>query len=109
MNAQPSGLHCVGSLYPGFGSVDEMSRDDIIDKINSSDADFLVASLGAKKGQLWLQRNHYRLLIPVRAHLGAVINFQAAMVKRVLRLCENSVLNGYGASRRSPPLETLLE
>ena len=82
MNAQPSGLHCVGSLYPGFGSVDELSRDDIIDKINSSDADFLVASLGAKKGQLWLRRNHCRLLIPVRAHLGAVINFQAAMVKR---------------------------
>ena len=28
-----------------------MSRDDIIDEINSSGADFLVASLGAKKGQ----------------------------------------------------------
>ena len=59
-----------------------MSRDDIIDKINSSDADFLVASLGAKKGQSWLQRNHHRLLIPVRAHLGAAINFQAGTVRR---------------------------
>jgi N-acetylglucosaminyldiphosphoundecaprenol N-acetyl-beta-D-mannosaminyltransferase len=82
LNVQRGGLYCVGSLYPGFCSVDEMSRDDIIDSINSSDADFLVASLGAQKGQLWLQRNHHRLLIPVRAHLGAVINFQAATVKR---------------------------
>jgi N-acetylglucosaminyldiphosphoundecaprenol N-acetyl-beta-D-mannosaminyltransferase len=82
LNSQPSGLYCVGSLYPGFCSVEEMSRDDIIDNINSSGADFLVASLGAQKGQLWLQRNHHRLLIPVRAHLGASLNFQAGTVKR---------------------------
>ena len=82
LNSQPSGLYCVGSLYPGFCSVEEMSRDDIIDNINSSGADFLVASLGAQKGQLWLQRNHHRLLIPVRAHLGASLNFQAGTVRR---------------------------
>ena len=82
LNGQPSGLYCVGWLYPGFCSVEEMSRDDIIDKINSSGADFLVASLGAQKGQLWLQRNHHRLLIPVRAHLGASLNFQAGTVRR---------------------------
>jgi N-acetylglucosaminyldiphosphoundecaprenol N-acetyl-beta-D-mannosaminyltransferase len=82
LNSQPSGLYCVGSLCPGFCSVEEMSRDDIIDNINSSGADFLVASLGAQKGQLWLQRNHHRLLIPVRAHLGASLNFQAGTVRR---------------------------
>ena len=82
LNGQPSGIYCVGSLYPGFCSVEEMSRDEIIDNINSSGADFLVASLGAQKGQLWLQRNHHRLLIPVRAHLGASINFQAGTVRR---------------------------
>jgi N-acetylglucosaminyldiphosphoundecaprenol N-acetyl-beta-D-mannosaminyltransferase len=82
LNSQASGLYCVGSLYPGFCSVEEMSRDDIIANINSSGADFLVASLGAQKGQLWLQRNHHRLLIPVRAHLGASLNFQAGTVRR---------------------------
>jgi N-acetylglucosaminyldiphosphoundecaprenol N-acetyl-beta-D-mannosaminyltransferase len=86
LNAQPSGLYCVGSHYPGFGSVDEMSGDEVIDKINSSNADFLVVSLGAKKGQSWLLRNQHRLLIPVRAHLGAVINFQAGSVKRAPRI-----------------------
>jgi N-acetylglucosaminyldiphosphoundecaprenol N-acetyl-beta-D-mannosaminyltransferase len=82
LNGQPSGLYCMGWLYPGFGSAEEMSRDDIIEDINSSGADFLVASLGAQKGQLWLQRNHHRLLIPVRAHLGASLNFQAGTVRR---------------------------
>jgi N-acetylglucosaminyldiphosphoundecaprenol N-acetyl-beta-D-mannosaminyltransferase len=82
LNSQSSGLCCVGFFYPGFGSVDEMSRDDIIDKINSSGADFLVVALGAKKGQLWLHRNQERLLIPVRSHLGAVVNFQAGTIDR---------------------------
>jgi N-acetylglucosaminyldiphosphoundecaprenol N-acetyl-beta-D-mannosaminyltransferase len=77
-----SGFSCVGSLDPGFGVVDEMSRDHIIDKVNASEADFLAVSLGAKKGQLWLHRNHQRLTIPIRAHLGATINFQAGTVKR---------------------------
>jgi N-acetylglucosaminyldiphosphoundecaprenol N-acetyl-beta-D-mannosaminyltransferase len=82
LNAQPGGLYCVGSFYPGFGSVDGMSRDGIIDDINSSGADFLVASLGAQKGQLWLRGNHHRLAIPLRAHLGASVNFQAGTVRR---------------------------
>ena len=82
LNAQRSGLHCAGSFFPGYCSIDEMSRDEIIDNINSSGADFLVAALGAQKGQLWLRRNHRRFLISVRAHLGAVINFQAATVRR---------------------------
>jgi len=82
LNVRPGGLICVGSLYPGFGTVEEMSRDDTIRQINSSDADFLVASLGARKGQQWLQRNHDRLRIPVRAHLGAAINFQAGTIRR---------------------------
>ena len=35
-----------------------------------------------KKGQLWLLHNHERLKIPVRAHLGATINFTAGKVRR---------------------------
>ena len=70
------------SIYPGFGSVEELSRDDVIEAINASQADFLVASLGARKGQLWLQKNHHRLRIPVRAHLGATINFEAGTITR---------------------------
>ena len=62
LNIQPRGLCCVGSLYPGFRSVEEMSEDETIDQINSSKADVLVVSLGANKGQSWLLRNHHHLL-----------------------------------------------
>jgi N-acetylglucosaminyldiphosphoundecaprenol N-acetyl-beta-D-mannosaminyltransferase len=82
LNVQPGGLRCAGAISPGFGSIGDMSGNAIIDRINSSDADFLAVSLGAAKGQLWLQRNRHRLTIPVRAHLGAAINFQAGAVKR---------------------------
>jgi N-acetylglucosaminyldiphosphoundecaprenol N-acetyl-beta-D-mannosaminyltransferase len=82
INGTTGSLGCVGSLDPGFGEVNELSQDNIIQAVNSSGADFLVVSLGAKKGQLWLQRNHHRLTIPIRAHLGAAIGFQAGVIKR---------------------------
>jgi N-acetylglucosaminyldiphosphoundecaprenol N-acetyl-beta-D-mannosaminyltransferase len=82
LNLGASGLSCVGWLCPGFGNMDELSQDHHIEKINASGADFLMAALGAKNGQLWLLRNHSRLRIPIRAHLGAAINFQAGTVKR---------------------------
>jgi N-acetylglucosaminyldiphosphoundecaprenol N-acetyl-beta-D-mannosaminyltransferase len=82
LNRNSEGLHCVGTLDPGFGEVEALSDEGIINEVNSSHADFLVVSLGAKKGQLWLQRNHHRLTIPVRAHLGAVVGFQAGLIKR---------------------------
>jgi N-acetylglucosaminyldiphosphoundecaprenol N-acetyl-beta-D-mannosaminyltransferase len=82
LNAKLVGLHCVGSLFPGFGSVADMSQDYVIDKINSSKADFLIVSLGAEKGQFWLHKNHRRLHVAVRAHLGAALNFEAGKVRR---------------------------
>jgi len=82
LNAEPGGMTCVGTLYPGFCTVDEMSTDTIFDTINSSNADILAAALGAKKGQAWLLRNHERLKAPIRVHLGATINFQAGTLKR---------------------------
>jgi N-acetylglucosaminyldiphosphoundecaprenol N-acetyl-beta-D-mannosaminyltransferase len=85
LDEERCGLRCVGTMYPGFGSIEELSRDEIIKTINASGADFLVASLGALKGQLWLLRNQHRLQIPIRAHFGAVVNFQAGVIRRAPR------------------------
>jgi N-acetylglucosaminyldiphosphoundecaprenol N-acetyl-beta-D-mannosaminyltransferase len=82
LNQNPGGLSCVGFINPGFGTIEEMSQDHVIRRINASGADFLIAALGAGKGQLWLQRNHHRLQIPVRAHLGAALNFEAGKLRR---------------------------
>lgn len=77
-----SGLCCAGYFNPGFGSVEDMSSEEIIGAINDSRADFVIVSLGAKKGQAWIQRNRGRLNAPVISHLGAVVNFVAGTVNR---------------------------
>jgi N-acetylglucosaminyldiphosphoundecaprenol N-acetyl-beta-D-mannosaminyltransferase len=63
-----------------------MSSNEIVAAINASNADFLIVALGAAKGQAWLLRNHHRLRIPVRAHLGAALNFPAGALRRAPRM-----------------------
>jgi N-acetylglucosaminyldiphosphoundecaprenol N-acetyl-beta-D-mannosaminyltransferase len=82
LNRDPDGLVCAGFESPGFGSVEDMSSEGTINRINASGADFLVVSLGAKKGQAWIERNRARITVPVISHLGAVVNFAAGTVSR---------------------------
>ncbi len=82
LNAGSSAMVCVGYESPGFGSVEELSDAETIDRINARDADFLVVALGAVKGQAWIERNRGRLRVPVISHLGAVVNFEAGTVSR---------------------------
>jgi N-acetylglucosaminyldiphosphoundecaprenol N-acetyl-beta-D-mannosaminyltransferase len=82
INRLAMGLECVGYYYPGFGSTEDMSGDDILEQVNASDADFVVVALGAKKGQSWIMSNRDALQAPVISHLGAVVNFAAAKVAR---------------------------
>lgn len=79
---QDAGMNCVGYDCPGFGSIDDMSSEHTVDRINASGADFLVVALGAKKGQAWIVRNMARITVPVISHLGAVVNFVAGTVSR---------------------------
>ncbi len=104
LNANPAALTCVGWICPGFGTVQELSANDLIESINSSEAHFLVAALGAKKGQLWLQRNHGSLRIPIRAHLGATINFQAGVIKRAPRTLQKLGLEWVWRIKEEPHL-----
>lgn len=82
LNAEPGALRCVGFDAPGFESVQAMSGEERIARINAAGADFLVVALGARKGQAWIEHNRSRLHAPVISHLGAVMNFVAGNVKR---------------------------
>ncbi|HWH82053.1 MAG TPA: WecB/TagA/CpsF family glycosyltransferase [Burkholderiaceae bacterium] len=82
INAHGGGLRCVGFDAAGFGPVASMSGDEQIARINDSGAKFVVVSLGARKGQAWIEHNATRLRAPVLAHLGAVMNFAAGTVRR---------------------------
>lgn len=82
INSEQGGLACAGFYSPGFGSVSDMSNSAIIETINDSNADFVIVSLGASKGQTWIEQNRKRLSAPVISHLGAVVNFVAGNVQR---------------------------
>jgi N-acetylglucosaminyldiphosphoundecaprenol N-acetyl-beta-D-mannosaminyltransferase len=82
LGREVKGLVCVGAESPGFGSVEEMSGEETIRRINASNADLLVVSLGARKGQAWIERNRSRLNVPVVSHLGAVVDFAAGRIRR---------------------------
>ncbi len=79
---ETSGLTGVGAYYPGFGTVDDMCAPQIVRQINEAAPDVVIVSLGAKKGQLWIQRMRSQLNAPVISHLGAVVNFIAGTVAR---------------------------
>jgi N-acetylglucosaminyldiphosphoundecaprenol N-acetyl-beta-D-mannosaminyltransferase len=104
LNAQLRGVVCVGALYPGHGSLADLNRGDFIASINASGADFLAVALGAAKGQAWLRHNHQRLTVPVRAHLGAVIGFQAGTVRRAPRALQKLGLEWVWRIKEEPHL-----
>lgn len=82
VNAMAVGAKCVGYQSPGFGSVDEMSREDLIEHINECRPDFLVVAMGAQKGQAWIEKNFLDIKAPVISHLGAVVNMAAGRIAR---------------------------
>lgn len=82
LNAEGRGLCCVGYQSPGFGSVESMSTPEQLQHIRAARPDFLVVSLGARKGQAWIRRNRHAIDVPVVSHLGAVVNFVAGAVAR---------------------------
>jgi N-acetylglucosaminyldiphosphoundecaprenol N-acetyl-beta-D-mannosaminyltransferase len=104
INATSDSMTCVGSYYPGYASIEELSDNSIIDIINSSKADLLAVCLGIPKGQVWLQRNRDRLRIPIQVHLGAAVKFEAGTVKRAPLLMQRSGLEWLWRITEEPAL-----
>lgn len=94
----------AGYIYPGFGNIEQMSRTELIDCINSSGADMLVVSLGAAKGQSWILHNLEGLNTPVISHLGAVVNFVAGTVSRAPRWMQRTGLEWLWRIKEEPEL-----
>ena len=80
---ETSGITVVGAINPGFGSIEEMSREEYIAQINQTQPDLLLVALGAKKGMEWITFNKEKLNnVKIVSHLGATINFLAGSVIR---------------------------
>lgn len=75
-------LDCVAAIDPGVMTVENLSEPAIVERINATQAGFLLVALGAQKGQAWLLANRPKLTVPVVSHLGATLNFLAGTVRR---------------------------
>lgn len=104
INATGQAMRCVGYSSPGFGSIEEMSTAPEIEKINASGANFLVVSLGARKGQAWIMHNLQALKVPVISHLGAVVNFVAGSVTRAPKAFQRVGLEWLWRIKEEPQL-----
>jgi N-acetylglucosaminyldiphosphoundecaprenol N-acetyl-beta-D-mannosaminyltransferase len=104
LNSSSSALVCVGYDSAGFGSAEELSSEKTIARINASGADFVVVSLGARKGQAWITRNRDRLAAPVISHLGAVMHFVAGIVRRAPPWAQRSGLEWLWRIKEEPRL-----
>jgi N-acetylglucosaminyldiphosphoundecaprenol N-acetyl-beta-D-mannosaminyltransferase len=104
LDLEAKGLTCAGYESPGFGSVDQMSSEETIRRINASNADLLVVSLGARKGQSWIERNRSRLNVPVVSYLGAVVDFAAGTVRRAPAWMQKTGLEWLWRIKEEPAL-----
>lgn len=94
----------AGWLNPGYGDVESMSSAAIIDQINAAKPDFILVSLGAAKGQDWIERNQAAFEAPVIAHLGAVVDFVAGTVRRAPRFMRAARLEWFWRILADPSL-----
>jgi N-acetylglucosaminyldiphosphoundecaprenol N-acetyl-beta-D-mannosaminyltransferase len=99
------GLVCVGHETPPFvASADALDSESAVARINASGAQFVIVSLGAVKGQAWIDRHAARLDAPVISHLGAVVNFAAGTVRRAPEAWQRTGLEWLWRIREEPAL-----
>lgn len=104
LNQSAAGVRCVGFDSASFGSIDEISADKYIRRINASEAHFVVVALGAQKGQVWIERNRAKLNAPLISHLGAVVNFVAGNLQRAPTLVQRLGLEWLWRIKEQPDL-----
>lgn len=104
LHRENGGVEAAGWHNPGFGDVESMSSDEVIEKINASGADFVMVALGAAKGQAWIEYNKDRLTAPVTAHLGAVVDFTAGGVARAPQWVQRSGFEWLWRIKEEPSL-----
>ncbi len=104
INSMSGGLTATGYCNPGFGSVDELSTQPIIDKINTARPDFLLVALGACKGTLWIDKNRRHLTPCLISHLGATIHFLGGTLERAPVFFQKTALEWFWRIFQEPVL-----
>ncbi|PGK31199.1 WecB/TagA/CpsF family glycosyltransferase [Priestia megaterium] len=81
INTQYKGVQVVGSYSPPFRELEKREKQDVIDSINSTDANLVFVSLGCPKQELWM----YEMSGKIDATMigvGAAFDFLTNRIKR---------------------------
>lgn len=79
MRQQHMNLHIAGAENGYFKQDDE---DDLIDRINRSNASILLVGLGVPLQELWIDRNRKRLTVPVVMGVGGLFDYYSDRIPR---------------------------
>ena len=104
--ASSPGLTGVGFCNPGHGAMEELSRDEYIQGINSAEPDMVFVALGAKRGMEWIHRNRNRINAQILAPFGAVLNFFSGKVVRAPRWVQRAGMEWVWRIYQEPKLWT---
>ncbi|MFA7676565.1 MAG: WecB/TagA/CpsF family glycosyltransferase [Candidatus Omnitrophota bacterium] len=71
-------LKITGFYSPPFRELTKQEDEQVVNKINESQSDFLWIGLGCPKQQLWMYEHRKSLKVPVMIGVGAAFDFFAA-------------------------------
>ena len=72
-------LHVVGSYCPPFRPLSDLEEDEIVERINGSDANIVWVGISTPKQDRWMKRMRQRLQPQVLIGVGAAFDFHAGL------------------------------
>lgn len=103
-NSVKGSSRSVGYVDPGFGDLEHLSKEQYLDKINSSRPNVLLVSLPAIKGVSWIEKNYGRLNANIFISSGATVNFISGAIKRSPLILQNLGLEWLWRIKEEPIL-----
>ena len=81
-------LNIVGMYSPPFRDLTELEDREIIEMINSTNADFIWIGLGAPKQEIWMYK-HKNKVNGLMFGVGAGFDYHAEIIKRAPKWMQN--------------------
>jgi N-acetylglucosaminyldiphosphoundecaprenol N-acetyl-beta-D-mannosaminyltransferase len=107
VNATARGLRCVGVAAPGYGTVEQMSGESYISRINACAPQFVVAALGAKRARPGCSATGCACTRRCAATSARSSTSRPARCGARRASCSAPGSSGFGASGRSPGVAPL--
>lgn len=82
LHDQNPGIEIAGSWRPPYAALDDLTGDELAQRINEAGADVVWVGLGAPRQELWMAAMRDRLEAPALVGVGAAFDFLAGIKKQ---------------------------